>query len=72
MFRKEIEKFVTCEVHINGKVSGFAKLSNGSWSALQDDGSLDWVGVGDADFNDMLESLKSVGASVRFTNHSAA
>ena len=72
MFRKEIEKFVTCEVKLHDNVRCFAKLSNGSWSAVKDDGSLDWVEVGEADFNDMLESLKSVRASVRFTNHSAA
>ena len=71
-FKKLMNEFITCEVKLHGKVKYFAKLSSGSWTAVKDDGSLDWVEVGEADFNDMLESLKSVGASIRFTNHSAA
>ena len=70
-FKKSIGKFVTAEVNLHGKVSYFAKLDNGDWAAVKDDGSLDWMEVSSADFNDMLVSLESVGADVRFTNHSA-
>ena len=71
-FSKQVLNFVTCEVHLHGKVSCFAKLDNGSWVAVKKDGSLDWVENRTADFADMLEALESVGADVRFTNHSAA
>ena len=70
-FSKSISKFVTAEVNLHGKVSYFAKLDNNNWAAVKDDGSLDWVEMTANDFNDMLESLKSIGADVRFTNHSA-
>ena len=70
-FLKSISEFVTAEVNLHGKVSYFAKLANCHWVAVKDDGSLDWMEVSSADFNDMLESLKSIGAGVRFTNHSA-
>ena len=70
-FLKPISKFVTCEICLHGKVRYFAKLADGSWTAVKDDGSLDWVEVSSADFNDMLESVESIGASIRFTNHSA-
>lgn len=71
-FRKEMEKFITCEVKIHDKVSYFAKLDNNRWVAVHEDGSLDWVEVSESDFSDMLTSLESVGANIRFTNHSAA
>ena len=70
-FSKLINKFVTAEVKKNGKVRYFAKLANGSWVAVFDDGSLDWVEMTANDFGTMLESLESIGADVRFTNHSA-
>ena len=70
-FKKAIGKFVTCEVNHRGKVRHFAKLDNGNWSAVFDNGSLDWVEVNPSDFNAMLESVESVGATIRFTNHSA-
>ena len=70
-FSKLINGFVTAEVNLHGKVRYFAKLANDNWVAVKDDGSLDWMEVSSADFNDMLESLKSIGADVRFTNHSA-
>ena len=70
-FSSSIRKFVTCEVLIHGKVSYFAKLGNGSWTAVKENGTLDWVEVSPSDFNAMLESLESVGAQIRFTNHSA-
>ena len=69
-FSKSISKFITAEVNLHGKVSYFAKLDSGSWAAVKD-GSLDWVEMTADDFNNMLESLKSIGADVRFTNHSA-
>lgn len=69
-FSKSISKFVTAEVNLHGKVRYFAKLDNNRWAAVKD-GSLDWVEMTANDFNDMLESLKSIGADVRFTNHSA-
>ena len=71
-FRNSIEKFITCEVNVRGRVSYFAKLSNGSWTAVKENGTLDWVEMTSTDFNDMLESVKGIGASIRFTNHSAA
>ena len=70
-FLKSIKKFVTCEVRRNGKVSCFAKLDSGNWVAVLEDGSLDWVEMTANDFGNMLESLESIGADVRFTNHSA-
>ena len=71
-YNKMMQKFVTCEVELHGKVKYFAKLNNGSWTAVLDSGSLDWVEICPADFNDMLETIESIGASIRFTNHSAA
>ena len=71
-FSSSIRKFVTCEVLIHGKVSYFAKLDNGNWVAVKENGGLDWVEMTSTDFNDMLESVKGIGASIRFTNHSAA
>ena len=71
-FKKSINQCITCEVHHHGKVSCFAKLANGNWVAVKDDGTLDWVEVSPADLNDMLTSMESIGASIRFTNHSAA
>ena len=71
-FRNSIEKFITCEVNVRGRVSYFAKLSNDSWVAVKDGGSLDWCEINPTDFDAMLESLESIGATVRFTNHSAA
>jgi hypothetical protein len=71
-FSKSISKFVTCEVRINGKVSCFAKLNNGSWTAVKENGGLDWVEINSTDFANMLEAVESVGADIRFTNHSAA
>ena len=70
-FVKLISKFITCEVGLHGKVRYFAKLGNGSWAAVVFDGSLDWVEISSTDFGNMLESLESVGATIRFTNHSA-
>ena len=70
-FAKSITEFVTCEVGLHGKVSYFAKLGNGHWVAVKDDGSLDWMEVSSADFSDMLEAMESMGANIRFTNHSA-
>ena len=70
-FSKSIAKFVTCEVNVHGKVSCFAKLADGSWVAVKD-GNLDWCEINPTDFDAMLESLESIGATVRFTNHSAA
>ena len=70
-FAKSINKYLTCEVYHRGRLSYFAKLDDGSWAAVKDDGSLDWVEMTSSDFNDMLESLESIGADVRFTNHSA-
>ena len=69
-FAKSITEFVTCEVGLHGKVSYFAKLADGHWVAVKD-GSLDWVEMTANDFGNMLESLESVGATIRFTNHSA-
>ena len=69
-FSKSIAKFVTCEVSVRGKVSFFAKLDNNNWVAVKD-GNLDWVEITATDFNGMLEAVESIGASIRFTNHSA-
>ena len=71
-FKKSISTYITCEVHLNGRVNCLAKLDNGNWVAVKADGSLDWVEIKPADLNDMLTSMESIGASVRFTNHSAA
>jgi len=71
-FKKLINDFVTCEVHLHGKVKYFAKLADEQWVAVKDDGSLDWVEITATDFNGMLETVESIGAAVRFTNHSAA
>ena len=70
-FKKLMNEFITCEVNVHGKVSYFAKLGNGSWTAVKENGTLDWVEMTSTDFNDMLESVKGIGASIRFTNHSA-
>ena len=70
-FSKSISKFVTAEVNLHGKVSYFAKLADGHWAAVKDDGSLDWVEMAENDFSNMLESLEVIGATIRFTNHSA-
>ena len=70
-FTKQIRGFVTCEVSTNSRVQCFAKLANNNWVSVKADGSLDWVEVSPSDFNDMLETVESVGATVRFTNHSA-
>ena len=71
-FRSSMEKFITCEVTLHGKVKYFAKLADEQWVAVKDDGSLDWVEIAATDFNGMLETVESIGATVRFTNHSAA
>ena len=70
-FTKLISRFVTCEICREGKVSYFAKLDDGSWVAVKDDGSLDCYPVNSTDFNDVLKSLESLGANIRLTNHSA-
>ena len=70
-FLQSIKKYLTCEIRLHGKVKHFAKLADGSWTAVKDDGSLDWVEISSTDFNDMLKSVETVGATVRFTNHSA-
>ena len=70
-FKKSINKYLTCEVYHHGNISYFAKLGNNRWAAVKDDGSLDWVEMAENDFGNMLESLESVGATIRFTNHSA-
>lgn len=70
-FRSSMEKFITCEVTLHGKVKYFAKLSDNNWVAVISNGNLDWVEVSPSDFNDMLKSVETVGATVRFTNHSA-
>ena len=69
-FAKQVLNFVTCEVHNNGKVQCFAKLDDGNWVAVFD-GDLDPVEVNPEDFSAMLELMESVGAAIRFTNHSA-
>ena len=71
-FLKQMSRFITCEVVLHGKVKYFAKLDNSNWVAVKDGGDLDWVEMASEDFNDMLETIESIGASVRFTNHSAA
>ncbi len=70
-FTKSINQFATCEVHAHGNVRCFAKLANSNWTAVKDDGSLDNIEMTSDDFCSMLEAVESVGASVRFTNHSA-
>ena len=71
-FSKKISEFVTCEVCNGNRVQCFAKLDDGNWVAVNPDGSLDWVEISPADLESMLETVSSFGASVRFTNHSAA
>ena len=71
-FKKFLNDKVTCEIHLHGSVNCFAKLDNGNWVAVLDNGDLDGVEVSPADFNEVLTSMESIGASVRFTNHSAA
>ena len=71
-FKSAINDFVTCEIHYGNRVQCFAKLGNGNWVAVLDNGDLDGVEVSPADFNEVLTSMESIGASVRFTNHSAA
>ena len=71
-FTKLITEFITCEVHHKNNVNCFAKLADGNWVAVKKDGTLDWVEVSPSDFESMLETIESVGATVRFTNHSAA
>ena len=70
-FKKEINSHITAEVHNRGKVFCFAKLADGNWVAVTD-GSLDSVEINRADFESMLKTLESIGADIRFTNHSAA
>ena len=70
-FKKSIKEFVTCEVCRNGKVNCFAKLGNNNWVAVLGNGTLDWCEMAESDFNDVLKSLESIGATIRFTNHSA-
>ena len=72
-FLKKISEFVTCEVHYKNEVNCFAKLDGGQWVAVKADGTLEHgLEMAAADFNSMLETLESIGATVRFTNHSAA
>ena len=71
-FKESINDFVTCEVHYKNKVSYFARMDNGNWVAVNPDGSLDPVEVCPADFESMLETVESLDANIRFTNHSAA
>ena len=70
-YEKKINQFVTCEVSVHGNVKCFAKLANSNWVAVLDNGDLDWVEVNSTDFASMLEVVESVGANIRFTNHSA-
>ena len=71
-FKKSISTYITCEVHLNGRVNCLAKLDNGNWVSVKADGSLDWVEICPADLNAMLEAMESIGSEIRFTNHSAA
>ena len=66
-FAKSINKYLTREVYHHGNISYFAKLDNNNWAAVKD-GSLDWVEMTPIDFGNMLESLESIGADVRFTS----
>ena len=70
-FSEQVNKFISCEVSVHGKVSFFAKLDDGSWVAVLGNGSLDNIEMTSDDFCSMLESLESIGANIRFTNHSA-
>lgn len=70
-FKESINKFVTCEIHYKNEVNCLVKLDNGNWVAVKKNGSLDWVEVSPADLHDVLTSMESIGAEVRFTNHSA-
>ena len=71
-FLKSISQFISCEVHVHGRVSYFAKLDDNQWVAVLDNGDLDGDPMAAADFDNILETLESIGAEVRFTNHSAA
>lgn len=71
-YKNSIEKYVTCEVHYGNSVRCFAKLTDGNWVAVFPDGNLDAVEVCPADFCSVLTTMESLGAEVRFTNHSAA
>ena len=72
-FKKACSDFVTCEIHYkDGRVHCLAKLANNNWVAVKKDGNLDWVEICPADLVVLLETVESIGASVRFTNHSAA
>ena len=70
-FSELANKFVTCEVDIRGEVQCFAKLDNGHWVAVVN-GSLDEIEMSTDDFNQVLAVMAEAGATVRFTNHSAA
>ena len=71
-FKESVRQFVTCEVRVHGTVSYFAKMDNSNWVAVKADGNLDGAEMAAADFVQVLETLESIGASIRFTNHSAA
>ena len=71
-FKKLMNEFVTCEIHYKNEVNCLAKLSSGNWVAVKKDGSLDWVEIDPSDLESILEAVEATGASVRFTNHSAA
>ena len=71
-FKSAINDFVTCEIHYGNRVQCFAKLGNGNWVAVLDNGDLDSVEVCGADLESMLETVEGIGADIRFTNHSAA
>lgn len=70
-FLKSIDQFASCEVHLHGRTTYFAKLDNRNWVAVKDDSDLDGAEMAAADFNEVLETLKAIGAVIRFTNHSA-
>lgn len=70
-FSKEINDFFTCEVWRNGNCQCFAKTDDGHWAVVLDNGDLDGAEMAAADFNTLLKTLESIGAEVRFTNHSA-
>ena len=70
-FKESIRQFFTCEVSRNGEVRYFAKMDNSNWVAVGLDGNLDGAEMAAADFVQVLETLESIGANIRFTNHSA-
>lgn len=70
-FKEQLRHSVTCEIHYKNEVNCMVKLDNSNWVAVKKDGSLDWVEVSPADLNDVLTSMESIGAVIRFTNHSA-